>query len=485
MESGNEKIVVQALLDRIAGLEEKLSEQSDTERFRLVVEGAPNGIILANEDGEIIMVNRRAEEMFGYDREVFVGMSIEDLVPERFREKHKEQRRDFHKSPEVRAFGPGRDLHAIKKDGTEFPVEIGLTPLPEKDGSLVLCAILDITEHQKAYAKVQFQSEILRNVHDAVFYLCADGEILDWNEAAERVFDISHDDAVGSNFFSFLTTDSRSSFVDRLFPAISNDGSAERVFRCSLKNGRDLFIRAKGTRLKKKDRDGYVICASDITEQKRLESKIVSISENEQRRIGQDIHDDLCSQLSGIACITKAMEATLGKAGKEDAEMMAKISSMVADAVTKARQIAKGLVPAALETQGLKGALEELIERNREVFGAKCRIVRCDAGATDDLPPTVGTQLFRIAQEAITNAIKHGEADSIEVSLALTKDQRLELKVIDDGKGMPVELVTTGLGLLTMQQRAEMIGAEFFIRAFPEKGTRIICSLPKPMKSDE
>ncbi len=485
MESGNEKTSMQSLLDRIAGLEERVSRSDQSERFRLLVEAAPNGIILSNEEGEILMVNRRAEEMFGYDRDTFATKRIEDLVPTRFRCNHEDLRLGFYREPEIRTMGAGRELYALRSDGTEFPVEIGLTPVRENGGVLVVSAVLDITARKEAYATLQFQSEILRNVHDAVFYVRPDGTILDWNEGAERVFGIPRERAVGGNLSHFLTEGSESGFSDRIFPVVDRTGKVERVLRCFLTNGRDLFIRVKGTKLRQNGKDGYVICASDITEQKLLESKIVSISENEQRRIGQDIHDDLCSQLSGIACITKALEAEFVRNERSEAEMMARISSMVADAVSKARQIAKGLVPAALENQGLRGALDELVRRNSEIFKMNCRITRCDVGASEGLSPAIGAQLYRIAQEAVTNAMKHSQAANIEVSLTLSGDEEIELKISDDGKGMPNDLVSQGLGLLTMQQRAEMIGAELDIRSVTNRGTTIRCSLVKPIEIHE
>ncbi len=120
------------------------------EVFRLVFEAAPNGIVVVNDQGSVVLVNPQAERMFGYSREEFIGLRIEDLVPQRFRSAHVHHRKGFAKQPSQRGMGAGRDLHARRKDGSEFPVEIGLTPVPSPEGLLVVSSIVDTTERTRA-----------------------------------------------------------------------------------------------------------------------------------------------------------------------------------------------------------------------------------------------------------------------------------------------------------------------------------------------
>lgn len=150
-----------ALRARIAELEAEVTEQSQNERFRLVVESAPNGILVVNKEGRIILVNHQAEILFGYTREEFEGLRIESLVPSRYREGHVKTRAQFHQAPERRGMGLGRDLHAVRKDGQEFPVEIALTPLPSEAGTHVLASIIDITERKRSEERLQRYSEEL------------------------------------------------------------------------------------------------------------------------------------------------------------------------------------------------------------------------------------------------------------------------------------------------------------------------------------
>jgi diguanylate cyclase (GGDEF)-like protein/PAS domain S-box-containing protein len=125
------------------------------QRFGRVVESAPNAIVAVDQGGKIVLVNRQAEKIFGYQRNELVGRSVEVLVPERFRGAHPEHRLWFSTKPTARLMGAGRDLYAVRKDGSEFPVEIGLNPIETEHSTLVLSAIVDITERKRAEEEIQ------------------------------------------------------------------------------------------------------------------------------------------------------------------------------------------------------------------------------------------------------------------------------------------------------------------------------------------
>ena len=125
------------------------------QRFRRVVEAAPSGMVMVDRTGAIVMVNAQAERMFGYSRQELLGHSVEILVPPRSRADHPELREAFRRTPQARPMGAGRELHAVKKDGSEFPVEIGLTPIETDEGTMVLSAIVDITERKAAEAALK------------------------------------------------------------------------------------------------------------------------------------------------------------------------------------------------------------------------------------------------------------------------------------------------------------------------------------------
>jgi len=130
-------------------------------RFHLAVEAAPNGMVMVNQEGKILLVNAQMERLFGYSRNELLGMSVEKLVPERFRAKHAGFRKGFFAGPQARPMGAGRDLYAQRKDGSEFPVEIGLSPIETDEGIWVLGAVVDISERRRA-------EETLRKAHDGL-----------------------------------------------------------------------------------------------------------------------------------------------------------------------------------------------------------------------------------------------------------------------------------------------------------------------------
>lgn len=465
-----------SLKRRILELESLLTDQEEEERFRAVVESAPNGIVVADSEGQIVMVNRRAEEIFGYGREEFLAVEIEDLVPDRFRGAHGARRKGYHHKPEPRGMGVGRDLYARRKDGTEFPVEIALTPLPRPEGVWVLSSVIDITERKFAEAKINFQAEILANIRDAVLYVDDEYRIRNWNEGAVRMFGVRPDEAIGRAIDEVCHSKSGRFISKTMTEVVGEHGFGVEVIQCLPPSGDDIFVRARFTSMDLDGSKGMVICASDITRETLLEAEIVRASENEQRRIGQDLHDDLCSQLSGIGCLTKVLETQVSGDSPDQSELASKISKMVAQAGTRAREIAKGLVPTVLETQGLAGAIRVLTERNRDVFGVPCRFALDDQGGLDQLSQEKAVQLYRIVQEAVNNAMKHSDADEVVVALK-AQSESVELTIEDDGKGMRTDLATSGMGMMTMQRRAKLIGAELEVIASPGSGTRVSCEL--------
>jgi diguanylate cyclase (GGDEF)-like protein/PAS domain S-box-containing protein len=125
------------------------------ERFVIAVESAPNAMVMVDQRGRIALVNSQAVKMFGYNREELNGQSVEVLIPERFRDRHPQHRIEFSSSPQARAMGEGRDLYAVRKDGSEFPVEIGLNPIETETGLLIISAIVDITERKRAEEQIR------------------------------------------------------------------------------------------------------------------------------------------------------------------------------------------------------------------------------------------------------------------------------------------------------------------------------------------
>ncbi len=223
---------------------------------------------------------------------------------------------------------------------------------------------------------------------------------------------------------------------------------------------------------------GYIGVATNITDRHRLEREILEISDREQARIGQDIHDGLCQQLVSLAFDANSLETQLSRAGRPEAATARRIADYLDQAITESRQVSRGLFPIRLETEGLLSALEELCSSTADRFQIHCRF-ECE----DDLPGwashTLHTHLYRIAQEAVSNAVKHARASHILVRLQGESDG-LQLRIEDDGTGLAPEAQRNpaGMGLKIMDYRARRIGGNLHIGTGRPGGTAVSCRVP-------
>lgn len=215
--------------------------------------------------------------------------------------------------------------------------------------------------------------------------------------------------------------------------------------------------------------------AINITETRRLEREIQEVSEREKRRIGQDLHDGLGQYLTGIACMVKVVEQKLTRHERVEAGDVQKITTMVNETISQARDLARGLCPVELEINGLQAALQELAD------GVTRTVARCQLEAptfTRVYDNAAAVHLYRIAQEAVNNAIKHGRARNIVITLRTAPNQ-VELIVEDDGVGLPKSSAkTSGMGLRVMKYRAAMIGAAITVGPGRDCGTQVHCVMP-------
>jgi len=230
-----------------------------------------------------------------------------------------------------------------------------------------------------------------------------------------------------------------------------------------------------------------LIAARDITERKRLEKEILEIAEKEQERIGQDLHDGLCQLLSGIKFKTTLLEQKLQTKALAEAHEAGALEGLLIGAIEQARNIARGLHPVDLEARGLMSALEELAASVSSVYEISCSCQFPQPVLIHD--HQVAKHLYRIAQESINNAIRHGQSSRIVVRLTAETD-RCSLTIRDNGMGMAnrPKRKKGGLGLQLMNYRARTIGAALTFQTDPKGGTVVTCTLrltaaPKALES--
>jgi signal transduction histidine kinase len=236
-------------------------------------------------------------------------------------------------------------------------------------------------------------------------------------------------------------------------------------------------LRALHRELEARVRQRTAALVREMAERQRLEEEILQVSEREQRRIGHELHDSLCQHLTGTALAGQVLGERLAAKSLPEAADADKVVELVEEGITLARNLARGLYPVEMEAEGLMAAFQDLADNLTKGARVRC-IFECEAPVLmhDD---AAATHLYRIAQEAVRNAIQHGKPKRIGITLA-EQNGLVTLTVEDDGVGVPETAQKSGgLGVQIMAHRAAMIGGSFAIEPAPTGGTIVTCSIPK------
>ena len=320
---------------------------------------------------------------------------------------------------------------------------------------------------------------ILQTAVEGIITIDERGIIESINPAAEKIFGYRAREIVGRNVNTLMPSPYRQEHdgylanyrrtgkakiigIGREVVGRRKDGS---VFPMDLSVGE---MRLAGGRM-------FTGIVRDITERKRLEKQILEISDQERRRIGQDLHDDLGQRLAGIELMSEVLEQRLSAKSDSEASRAGEIATHVRAAISQSRSLARGLSPVVVESEGLMSALAELAAQTRKVFQVAC-VFHC-AKPVPISDHTMAGHLYRIAQEAVSNAVKHGRAREINIHLR-TGGEGTVLTVEDDGRGLPARLPKKkGMGLQIMRYRAGIIGGTLAVEPGSSGGTRVSCSI--------
>ncbi len=449
------------------------------ERLRAILDTAVEGIITIDERGIIESANPAAEKIFGYEAAEIVGKNISVLMPMPHRAAHDGYLANYRHTGQARIIGIGREVSGRRKDGTVFPMDLSVSEVKLEKRRLFTGFIRDISARKDAEKALLHYAALVESSDDAIVGKTLDGYITSWNRGAEIVFGYARQEMLGKHI-SQLIPDDRKSEEPGILEKIRRGESIDHYETIRRrKDGKLIDVSVTVSPIR--DADGKIIGASkvarDITGRKQLEKEILEISDREQRRIGHDLHDGLCQHLAGIEMLSQVLEKKLAPKFKDGAGRAAEISKNVREAIGQTRSLARGLSPVTLESEGLASALHELALNTEKMFHVSCRF---DSDAPVPVQnPAMATHLFRLAQEAVSNAVKHGKAKAIAIHLKADPGW-IYLGVSDNGVGFSLEKTSQskGMGLRIMKFRAGMIGGTLTIERNADGGTIVICSAP-------
>jgi PAS domain S-box-containing protein len=476
--SGDERIggVVVTLFD----ITHRMTAEAKARRLATVLLDSNDAVTVCDLDGRITAWNDGAEQMFGYSETKALTMHLRELVPAGLRPPLADM---FSRIARGESFS--FETQRVTRGGDVLEVWLTATPLRDESGAVIAMATTarDVTARRRAEetiralnttleqriaertaaleASEQRIRSVLDSAPDAIVTIDAAGTMQTFNKGAEAMFGYSAAEAIGQDVSLLMG-----------YPYRENHGAYLRRYR-ETREPR-LIGRARELRARRKNEQEFPIQLSvtevpglglytgivrDVTEQRALQEEIVRIATIEQRRIGQELHDNTQQELTGLGLLAETLSESLARDGNAGSEVARKLASGIAEANRGVRALAKGLVPVPVDREGLMVALGELTRKTADEHGIQCRF-ECPqpVKVADD---SAALHLYHIAQEAVTNAVKHARASA--VSVGLHADARnLSLEICDDGVGVDRQAQRgDGLGLRIMEHRCGLIGGQF------------------------
>jgi PAS domain S-box-containing protein len=469
-------------------------------------------------------VNKAAVAMYGYSREEFERMTLQALCPADDVREFLDYCRQASHGHAVAPDGLQSVFRHLRKDGTILDMDVGVTLVSLRGAECYLILAQDVRKRRRVEQRLHVQAATTRALAEAstvaeaapkIFEAICQSLGCDWSE----LWRVDADSNLMRCAQTWHAPSLRFTKLERMMrrlTCIRGEGLPGRVWlknkpiwvteiagdrrlrrrailtRCGLRSGFAFPIRLSdevlgviaiySCEVRRPDKpllqmlEGICSQVGQVMGRRRVERRLLEISEREQQRIGQDLHDGLCQQLAGAAYICDNLRGTLAEKSPAEAGEANRAAVVLRRAIDEARQLARGLSPVRLDSAGLQAALEELASTIEALFSIACRF-----SCRRQVPvynPDTAIHVYRIAQEAIHNAITHGEADSITISLSANGEGAI-LAVRDNGCGLgrrPSQ--GKGIGLEIMKHRARSIGGQLSLRANNGGGTAVICTFP-------
>ncbi len=442
--------------------------------------GAGN-VIVDIESGRFVSVNRAFCELTGYSRHELAELTSQHLT-------HPEDRERDARGWEE-ALGREASHHTIekrylRKDGVTRWVSVTSNVVRDGAGRALYATgvVMDVTAARRAAEQIEQRvaerTQAFETLIDAspvaVIALDCERRVEVWNPAAEHLFSLRESEVLGRRLLDLELAWHSPEALDALLDAPANDHAALSVE--TARGGRhDVSVWSAPHSSYDGRQNGRVLLVLDETEKKFLEHALLDAGEREQRRIGQELHEGLCQQLVGAAFGSQALAKELESSASPSAGRAAELTRIINDSVLHARNLARGINPVEIDSRGLMSALQELAERSHA--GLAQVVLHCDRPVLVRNTETA-LHVFRIAQEALTNALRHARATRVEIRLVETAES-VTLQIRDNGAQIAsAPSSDAGVRVGIMKYRAQAIHGELSIDPDPGGGAAVTCTFP-------
>jgi len=441
-----------------------------------IVEHSNDAIFSRTLDGVITTWNAAAERIFGFKAAEIVGRSSRVLLPRGQRDEFRKLLARIQRGEVVQHY----DTERLRKDGGRIHVSLTLSPVRDERRRLIGFSTIarDITGERRTIDMLARREHELQDLFDeasvGIVLTARDGTILRANRTLFDLLDRAPEQVVGHTLHKFHPNpDAITGMLAQLGQRETLHNVVTEVFT---RNGKPCHVLLDANALWESGRFVHSRWfVRDISRRKQLELELLESSDRERRSFAQELHDGLGQQLGGVAYLSNVLREKLAERNAPEAADATRIFGLVRDAIEQTRRVSRGLSPIRPEPDGLMIALRELAAQTTELFRLRCRFLCPKPVLIGDT--ILAGHLYRIAQEAVNNALKHAQARNVTIRLQRDRE-RVTLVVADDGKGI-TQLAPTrqGLGLRIMQYRAALVRGTTSVQPRRGKGTEVICSV--------